>query len=247
MYNFFVEEGAKTSGGYEITGADHNHIANVLRMKPGDEIYVSCGGRTDLCRVESIDASSVFVSITEENAISTELPAILTLFQGIPKGDRMELLVQKTVELGVSRIVPVEMKRCVVKLDEKRKNSKTARWQAIAESAAKQAKRNVIPEVCAPVSFGKMLEEAAKLDLFIVPYENTHGMAGTKEVLAGLKKGMSVGVLIGPEGGFERDEIEKALAAGGKTISLGARILRTETAAIAAVGMIGFTLETKED
>ena len=117
----------------------------------------------------------------------------------------------------------------------------------IAESAAKQAKRNVIPEVCAPVSFGKMLEEAAKLDLFIVPYENTHGMAGTKEVLAGLKKGMSVGVLIGPEGGFERDEIEKALAAGGKTISLGARILRTETAAIAAVGMIGFTLETKED
>ena len=238
MYNFFADEKNVIGGGYYITGPDHNHIANVLRMKTGDEIYVSIDGRTDLCRISSISGDGVTVEIVEENAISTELPVKIILFQGIPKGDRMETLIQKTTELGVFEIVPVEMKRSVVKLDEKRKKSRVARWNAIAESAAKQSKRNVIPKVSEVVPFRNMLERAKKCDLFIVPYENTHGMKGTKETLSKIMPGMTVGILIGPEGGFEKDEIESAIEAGGEAISLGSRILRVETASITAVAMI---------
>ena len=237
MYNFFAEESNLIEDGYFITGTDQNHIANVLRMKSGDEIYVSTDGRTDLCRITSIDGNGVTAEIVEENAISTELPVKIILFQGIPKGDRMETLIQKTTELGVFEIVPVEMKRSVVKLDEKRKKSRAARWNAIAESAAKQSKRNVIPAVSPLLSFREMLERARECDLFIVPYENTHGMKGTRESISKMKSGMTVGILIGPEGGFEKDEIESALTAGGEAISLGSRILRVETASIIAVAM----------
>jgi 16S rRNA (uracil1498-N3)-methyltransferase len=141
------------------------------------------------------------------------------------------------VELGVYEIVPVEMHRSVVKLDEKKKESRRARWQAIAESAAKQSKRNAIPCVCDVLSYKQAMEKAKEMGLFLVPYENERGMEATKEALAKMERGMSVGLLIGPEGGFEPKEIALAEEAGGLTVSLGARILRAETAAITAVGM----------
>ena len=246
MNNFFVENGSLKGDEYLITDGNFRHLADVLRMKVGENIFVSCDGKTDLCRIEKIDSAFAVAKIIEKNAIDTELPVELTLFQGLPKGDKMELIIQKCVELGVHRIVPVQMKRSVVKFDEKRKKSKTVRWQAIAESAAKQSKRNIIPEVSETIGFFDALEEAKKEDLILIPYENERGMADTKAALEKLKPKMKVAVFIGPEGGFDEREIEEAKNAGGRIISLGSRILRTETAAITATAMIMLAVEMKE-
>lgn len=237
MFNFFVDTAAKQGDSYVISGSDYNHIVNVLRMKQGDEFLVSCEGRSDLCALDFIDTESVFAKIIEENFRSTELPIKIYLFQGLPKADKMELIIQKCTELGVYSIVPTEMKNCVVKLEDKKKKSKVSRWQTIAESAAKQSKRNIIPEIGDVLSFSQALSEMKKLDLMLIPYENERGMAATKEALDKIKSDMSVGILIGPEGGFDEKEIALAQEAGGLSISLGSRILRTETAAITAVSM----------
>lgn len=237
MYNFFVDDSNRQGDYYYITGSDHNHIKNVLRMKTGEQFLVSDGGMSNLCEIESLDESAVVVKVVEENYKSSELPVKIYLFQGLPKSDKMELIIQKAVELGVHEIIPVEMKRCVVKLDDKRKKSKQTRWQAIAESAAKQSKRNIIPQVSEPLKYKEAMKKASELDLFLVPYENERGMKATKEALNLIKKDMSIGILIGSEGGFEREEIALAEEIGGKTVSLGERILRTETAAITAMSM----------
>ena len=215
-------------------------------MHVGDVLLVSSLGESHLCEIEGFDGDTATVRITQENYQSTELPVEIILYQGLPKADKLELIIQKTVELGVSKIVPVEMSRCVVKLDEKKKNSKVSRWQAIAESAAKQSKRTVIPEIGNVLSYRQMLEEAKSLDLFLVPYENKDGMAATKASLGKIKSGMKVGLLIGPEGGFEEAEVEAAINAGGEAISLGSRILRTETAAITATAMCMLHIEMSE-
>ena len=165
------------------------------------------------------------------------------LFQGLPKGDKMELIIQKAVELGVHKIIPVEMNRCVVKLDGKKKASKTARWQAIAESAAKQSKRTLVPEIEIPVSYTEAIKKAADLDLFLVPYESKRGMEDTKDALSLMKKSSSVGILIGPEGGFADAEVELARASGFEFCTLGGRILRTETAGLAVLSIIMFELD----
>ncbi len=238
MFNFFVDEKNKSGNCYNIQGKDFNHIKNVLRMNEGDTFLVSCGGTSDLCKIILIDSDTITAEIVEENYNNTELPVEITLFQGLPKADKMELIIKHTTELGVSKIVPTEMKRCVVKLDDKKKNSKVARWQTIAESAAKQSKRNIIPTVSSVMSFKEMLSTIKDYDLFIIPYENKEGMTATKEVLCEIKKGMKIAILIGSEGGFDEKEITKAVSFGGKTVSLGKRILRTETAAITAVGMV---------
>lgn len=237
MFNFFAKEESRQGDTFHLTGADCNHIKNVLRMKKGDTLLVSCDGKSHLCVLRECEQDFAVAEIIEEDFQDTELPVKLYLFQGLPKGDKMELIIQKAVELGVHKIIPVEMNRCVVKLDGKKKASKTARWQAIAESAAKQSKRTLVPEIEIPLSYGEAMKKAEELDLFLVPYESKRGMEDTKEALSLMKKGFSVGILIGPEGGFEDAEVEKAFSAGGKVISLGERILRTETAAITAVGM----------
>lgn len=237
MYNFFVDEGARLGDRFRISGKDRNHICNVLRMQTGDTFLVSCGGTSYLCRLEHIEEDAVVAEVVEEDHRNTELPVRFYLFQGLPKGDKLELIIQKTVELGVAGIIPVEMSRCVMKLDEKKKKARRERWQSIAESAAKQSKRNVIPEVYDVMTYKQAMAKAAELDLFLVPYENERGMAATREALARIDPGMSVGILVGPEGGFEEKEIELARAAGAAVISLGARILRAETAAVTAVGL----------
>ncbi len=237
MFNFFVEESCKNDGRYFITGSDYNHIKNVLRMKTGDNFLVSCGGKSDLCALETFESDTAVAVIREENYADNELPIRIYLFQGLPKSDKMELIIQKCVELGVTDIIPVEMNRCVVKIEEKKKAAKQSRWQAIAESAAKQSKRNTIPTVHGICNYSNALKAAQELDLLFVPYENKDGMLSTAEALKSIKKGMSVGIFIGPEGGFDEKEINLAQDNDGKIISLGKRILRTETAAITAVGM----------
>ncbi len=237
MYNFFVSSNQKLNDKYIITDADFNHIKNVLRMSVGDTFLVSENGISNLCEIEAFESNSVVARIIEENYNDTSLPIKIHLFQGLPKGDKMELIIQKTVELGVESIIPVEMTRCVVKIDDKKKKSKVQRWQAISESGAKQSKRNSIPEIQEIVTYKEAMAMAREMDLFLVPYESKNGMEDTKTALSQIKSGMSVGILIGPEGGFDNKEIEIALQSGGKIISLGKRILRTETAAITSVSM----------
>lgn len=247
MFNFFANESQKIGNRYLIANSDYNHIINVLRMKIGEEFLVSCGGQSDLCVIESAENETVTALITEENYKDTSLPIEIYLFQGLPKSDKLELIIQKTVELGVSGIIPVEMSRCIVKLDGKKKDSKVSRWQSISESAAKQSKRNVIPEIFGVLSYKEALKKASELDLILVPYESKNGMTDTAEALSMIKSGMKIGVFIGPEGGFDEKEIALAEEVGAKIVSLGKRILRTETAAITATAMLMLHAELNGD
>ncbi len=237
MYNFFVNADNKKENRYFIMGDDYNHIKNVLRMTVGEQFLVSCNDISDLCEIESFESDTVVVKIIEKNYQSTNLPIKIHLFQGLPKSDKLELIIQKAVELGVATITPVSMKRSIVKIDDKKKKSKQERWQAIATAAAKQSKRTSVPEVCDIISYKEFIERAKDLDLLLVPYECAEGMSATKTALSEIKSGMNVGIIIGPEGGFEEKEVDTALSIGGKVISLGSRILRTETAAITSIAM----------
>ena len=237
MHNFFVNENQKQNNRFFINGTDFNHIKNVLRMNVGDTFLVSENGVSNLCEIESFESDTVIVKILEENYNDTSLPIKIYLFQGLPKGDKMEFIIQKCVELGVHEIVPVQMSRSVVKIEEKKKKNKRERWQTISESAAKQSKCNAIPQISEILTYKQALEKAKDLDLLLVPYESKNGMEDTKKVLNEIKSGMSIGIFIGPEGGFDEKEINGALEINGKVISLGKRILRTETAAITSVSM----------
>lgn len=245
MYQFFIEDENAAEDFVTIEGSDVNHIKNVLRMKPGEKIRVCTrNGQNYFCSISDITESFVRADILEKEAESTELPCRIYLFQGLPKNDKMEWIIQKTVELGVYEVIPVAMKNCVVKLDDKKAAKKLQRWQAIAESAAKQSKRTVIPTVKQPVTYKEALKIASELDITLVPYENERGMDATREIMGQLKAGQTIGVVVGPEGGFAPEEI--ALVDEHATmhrISLGRRILRTETAGLAALAMLVYNLD----
>ncbi len=243
MFNFFADENSRQGEYYYISGSDFNHIKNVLRMKNGDTILVSDKGESHLCEIISFEEETAVARIIEENYQSTELPVKIYLFQGLPKSDKMELIIQKCVELGVFSVIPTEMSRCVVKLEEKKKKNKVERWQAVSESAAKQSKRNIIPEIMNVMSYKEALTFADDLDMIIVPYESEKGMKGTAETLSRIRNGMSIGIFIGSEGGFDDKEITLAKENGAEIISLGKRILRTETAAMTSVAMCMLHIE----
>lgn len=244
MHHFFVKEGQIGSETVTLTGPDVKHIKNVLRMKTGEKLLISNGVDRDyVCRLELITEESVTASICTVLEGGRELPARLYLFQGLPKGDKLELIIQKAVELGVFQIIPVVTKRTVVKLDRKKEEARLRRWNAIAESAAKQSKRMVIPEVTGTLSFPEALKLAKGLDLSVLPYELAKNMADTKTVFNAIRPGMSAGIIIGPEGGFEETEIGMAEEAGVKTVTLGSRILRTETAGLCVLSILMFLLE----
>lgn len=243
MYQFFVENGQIGETEIEITGEDVNHIKNVLRMKPGTQIRISSRQGNDyFCQVDRFEKERVWARILYQDHESRELPVKIYLFQGLPKGDKMELILQKAVELGVYEVIPVAMRNCVVKLDEKKAAARQKRWQAIAESAAKQSKRSVIPRVRLPMSFPEAAEFAKSLDVRLLPYENERGMDHTRQVIGNLKKEGSLAVFIGPEGGFDRQEIE-AVQKDVELLSLGNRILRTETAGMTMLSILLYHLE----
>lgn len=243
MFNFFAQKNNKTDDGYIICGRDYNHIKNVLRMKEGDTLLVSYNSKSDLCAISTFSDDSVVLKTVTADFNNTELSVDLVLFQGLPKSDKFELIIQKTVELGIKEIYPVEMKNCVVKLDDKKKKSKVTRWQLISEAAAKQSKRNIIPQINDVINIKSILEISKNFDFLLVPFENEIGMKSTQEIFKKIKSGMKIGIVIGPEGGFDQKEIDFLLAGGAVTISLGKRILRTETAAIASVGAIMINAE----
>ena len=244
MHRFFAEPGQIGEEEIVITGADVNHIRNVLRMRADEEVLIADGqGAEYRCKLTDFGENEVRAQILWKLDGNAELASAVTLFQGLPKSDKMDLIVQKCVELGVDRIVPVSTKRAVVKLDAKKEQTRLKRWNTISESAAKQSGRGVIPEVSGVMSFGKALEEAKKLDVLLIPYERAEHMAETRRVMGEIRPGQSVGIFIGPEGGFEESEVEEAVAAGAKAITLGKRILRTETAGLAVMAMLGYLLE----
>ena len=247
MYHFFVSQEQIGPGLITITGSDVNHIKNVLRMKPGEEVLVSNGVDKDYhCRIAQIMADAVQAEILSVDEEGTELPAKLYLFQGLPKQDKMEMIIQKAVELGVYQVIPVAMHRSVVKLDAKKADAKVKRWNGIAESAAKQSKRMIIPQVTDVMTVKEALKYAEESDLKLLPYENARGMAATKECVEKVKPGMSIAVFIGPEGGFEDAEVELAKTAGFEAISLGKRILRTETAGLTALSILMYQIEANK-
>ena len=247
MYQFFVEPDHIQGNRITIDVEDVNHIKNVLRMKVGDEIAVSNGidGKEYRCGIESM-GDEIICSLRFIKEDGLELPSQIYLFQGLPKADKMELIIQKAVELGVYEVVPVATKRCVVKLDEKKAKSKIARWQEIAKAAAKQSKRRIIPEVHNVMTMKQAITYSQSMDIRLIPYELAEDMEQTRSIIESIKPGQKIGFFIGPEGGFDDEEIMHAKADGIIPITLGKRILRTETAGLAVLSWIMYQLEGKD-
>lgn len=244
MHHFFVTPAQVEGETCRITGQDVKHIRNVLRMKPGEQIAVRDGiSHNYICQLEEIGTDEVLAHILSVQADDNELPARICLFQGLPKGDKMELVIQKAVELGACEIVPVATRRSVVKLDEKKAEAKVRRWNAIAESAANQSGRTVIPKVAPVMNFSEAMDYAAEFDCNLIPYELAEGMAETKNLIRSICPGMRIGIFIGPEGGFDTEEITQAKERGIRPITLGRRILRTETAGLTTLSILMFHLE----
>lgn len=244
MHHFFVEPFQIRDGVVQITGPDVNHIKNVLRMRTGEELLISDGTGTDyVCRIQGIQGETVEACILERDTRGRELSSRIWLFQGLPKSDKMELIIQKAVELGACVVVPVATKNAVVKLDAKKEAARLKRWQAIAESAAKQSKRSLVPEIKGVMTLPEAFAAAKEFQLRLIPYEHQEGMEGAKAALDLAAPGQEIAVFIGPEGGFDEEEIRLALKEGVTPISLGKRILRTETAGLCLLSVLMMKLE----
>ena len=242
MQQIFIDNNSIMDGVITVDGDDARHLINVVRIKSGEQIRVSTSNEDSyLCEVDTTDNGVLTLKIIEE-VMTTELPCRIRLYQAIPKGDRMETVIEKCTELGVSQIIPVEMERCVVRLDDKKKEKKLKRYQNIAEAAAQQSKRSHIPSVSPVMTFEEAVADSDADDIMrIVPYENKNGMTDTAAALDDISKFKDIAIFIGPEGGFAPHEIEALKDS--YVISLGRRILRTDTAAIATVAMIMLQIE----
>ena len=244
MSHFFVNSSQITADVLTIVGDDVNHMKNVLRMRNGEAFTAADeNGIFYHCEVDLLEKEQVTAKILDKEQGGSELSSKIYLFQGLPKSDKMELIIQKAVELGAYEIVPVATKRAIVKLDAKKEASKLKRWQSIAEGAAKQSGRMLVPRISEVLTFGEALQMAQKLDVNVIPYECARGMDGTREIFGSIKPGMSVGIFIGPEGGFEESEVEKAKELNVKPVTLGKRILRTETAGLTTLSILMYLLE----
>ena len=245
MYRFYVSADQLAEKEVFISGGDVNHIKNVLRLEVGDWIVACDGNGTDyVSRIQSIYSDEVVASIEKVQPTGTELPVKITLFQGMPKKDKLELIIQKAVELGACEIVPVMTKRTVVKLSEEKKiNKRLERWQSIAYAAAKQCDRGIIPTVHKPVSYEEALAMADQLDYNVIPYELQTGMEEARKIVDQACKQRSLGIFIGPEGGFEPEEVERAMTRNIHPMTLGKRILRTETAGMALLSILMFQMQ----
>lgn len=238
MHRFFAEESGVVEGLASLNAEDSRHAVRVLRLEPGEKIEIVAAPRRFLARIEQADEARVTARLVSELK-STEAETRLTLYQGLPKADKMEMIVQKSTELGVARIVPVAMERSVVRLEGKDAQKKAERWQKIAREAVKQCARARVPEVSAPQRLAALKEELGALDLLIVPWEDARdgSLASCLAPYAG-QRALRVGILIGPEGGISAQEaawLNKE--AGGRLVTLGPRILRTETAGLAAIAV----------
>lgn len=250
MPRFFVKTEQIQDETITILGEDVKHIKNVLRKDKGDKIEI-CNqenGKTYNCQINNIEDNSIFTKII--NQIEEQEDKIkIDIYQGLPKADKMELIIQKSVELGANAIIPVAMKRCVVKIDSKDENKKICRWQKIAESAAKQSGRNEIPEIRNIATVEKISNLINEYDSLIVAYENEKNNTIKRELfklkdILQEKGKINIALIIGPEGGLEEKDVELLKQSGAKIVTLGNRILRTETVALNMLSVIRYELET---
>lgn len=239
MPKFFVPDGNISESSIRITGDDVNHIARVHRSKPGDVLLVCDGKGTDYeCEIKSVGKEEILLDIIKQFPCEAEPDVKITLFQCLPKQGKMETIIQKTTELGITRIVPVTSHRCVVKAD-KNDNKKLERWRKVALEAAKQCGRGAVPVIDSIMTFDQAVKAASELQYAIIPYEEEHENRLSSALASDIKE---IGIIVGPEGGFEPGEVEKAIKNGIKSVTLGKRILRTETVGSALVPVIMFKM-----
>lgn len=240
MQKFFVNENQINNEHIAITNNDFNHIKNVLRYETGKKLEISVkeNSISYFCEIVEINKDNVICKIIEQIQDSNESNIHITVYQGLPKSDKMELIIQKCTELGVKEFTPVEMNRCVVKLKENDKQKKVERWNKIAEVAAKQCGRDVVPKVNNVINVKQLINEISNYDLFIVAYENENQKYLKEIIKINNLNNSKIGIVIGPEGGFEEKEVIELKNAGANIISLGKRILRTETVALVLTSIL---------
>ena len=252
MPKYFIKNEQIEQNQIKIVGLDINHIKNVLRMKIGDQLELcNCDTQENFnCKIVNIEKDNIQCEILEKLQQEEESNVEVTIFQGLPKADKMEYIIQKSVELGAFNITPVEMKRCVVKLNDKDKTKKIERWQKISEGAAKQSGRNIIPKINEIVNIKKICSQIINYDLVLIAYENEKENTLKKELKELAKKiennkdkKIKIGVIVGPEGGLEEQDVQELKQNGAKIITLGKRILRTETVALNVLSVIMYELE----
>ncbi len=246
MATFYIKNDQKKESLIFIMGNDVNHIKNVLRFNIGDKF--------DVCDENGVKYGVVIQQFTNNDEIICKIEQIIdknsetryeiTLYQGVPKSDKMDLIVQKGTELGVNEFVPVQMARSIVKITEENERKKVERWNKIAVEASKQCGRQKLPIVTSTINFENIIENISKYDIVLVPYESEQNIT-IKEFLRDLKSNniASIAIIIGPEGGFEEEEIDSLKQNGASICTLGPRILRTETAGIATISMVNYELE----
>lgn len=251
MPKFFIKEEQIKENKIIIKGQDVNHIKKVLRAKTGEELEIcnSQTGENFLCNIDKINDETIECNIKQKLEEKTESNIKVSIFQGLPKADKMEYIIQKSVELGVYEITPVEMKRCVVKLNEKDKNKKIERWQKISEVAAKQCGRDMIPQIDNIINIKNICNLIEKYDIVLVAYENEkentlkQQINQLKNTIKKQDETIQIGIIIGPEGGLEPKDVEELKQSGAQIITLGKRILRTETVALNMLSIIMYELE----
>lgn len=251
MSKFFIKSNQIENNNIKIIGEDVNHIKNVLRLKVDDDIKI-CNSETSknyICSIQSLSSNEVVCAILKEALDEAEGNVKLDIFQGLPKSDKMELIIQKGTELGVTKFVPVNFKRCVVKLSGKDEQKKIERWNKISEVAAKQCGRDIIPLVDKVNSIKEICNKINDYNLFLVAYEGENQNYIKKELLKikAPKKDYKIAVVIGPEGGIDKEEVKVLMENGAKIVSLGKRILRTETVALQVSSIIMYELENEGD
>ena len=248
MPKFFVESKQIKDNKIIIIGEDVNHIKNVLRKAVKDKIEVC--NRDDrknyLAQIELLNKELIVCNIVKELEKNSESNVFINVFQGLPKFDKMEFIIQKSIELGASKITPVRMKRCVVKLTVKDEEKKIARWQKIAEVASKQCERNIVPEIEKIASIDDICNQVKLYDVVLVAYENEKENKlkyELEKLKNSSKRNLKIAIVIGPEGGLEQNDVDILTESGAKIITLGNRILRTETVALSMVSIINYELE----
>ncbi|MDE6035645.1 MAG: 16S rRNA (uracil(1498)-N(3))-methyltransferase [Ruminococcus sp.] len=220
-----------------ITGSDANHIGRSLRMKKGEPVTLCCNGTDYNCVINSITPDTVYLDLVSKNVCASEPSVKVTLFQAVPKLDKLEYIIQKSVELGVSEIVPVLTRRCISRPDERDFLKKLPRLQKIAEQASKQSGRGIIPVITPILSYKNALHMMSELDRTVILYEEQGGISFRDVNFNDVK---TIGLVVGSEGGFDPEETESAVEAGAVRVWLGKRILRCETAPVTALSILMF-------
>lgn len=246
MQKIFVESNQIQGDNITIVGAEVNHLGTVLRMQKEEKLQI-CNQDTlenYIVVIQEIEKEKILTKVIEKLETTVEANVKIDLYQGLPKADKMELIIQKTIELGVDSIIPVDMVRCVVKLEEKEAKKKIERWQKIAASAAKQSKRDKVPTINPKIKLKEVAQKIGDYDVFLIAYEEETENS-LKQELQKIepKETYKIGILVGPEGGLDEKEVMELKEKGAKVVSLGKRILRTETAPIAMVSNILYELE----